>query len=200
MVLSAYEAIGGARLRAPGKILCRAWPRRVAGVRALAGGGLLRVNVEMPPGRAGQAGVTCGARLAGATAGARLNPGLLGGRGWAQRAAARCHRLPPPATALQEMNIAYSWHEGIADYVRPCLAWLQANGSSDLRYLSSRLAVYSLAQLTMDRVYPGALPPAPPRPPAPPPPRDRPPAYRHPPGACAGVLSGVGAWRRWPCS
>ncbi|KAL4436060.1 hypothetical protein ABPG77_005508 [Micractinium sp. CCAP 211/92] len=68
--------------------------------------------------------------------------------------------VPDQSDITEEMNIAYSWHEGIADYVRPCLAWLQANGSSDLRYLSSRLAVYRLAQLTMDRVYPAIAAPA----------------------------------------
>ncbi|KAL4422484.1 hypothetical protein ABPG75_008681 [Micractinium tetrahymenae] len=59
--------------------------------------------------------------------------------------------VPDQSDITEEMNVAYSWHEGIADYVRPCLAWLQANGSADLRYLASHLAVPNLAQLTMDR-------------------------------------------------
>ncbi|KAL4422470.1 hypothetical protein ABPG75_008667 [Micractinium tetrahymenae] len=37
------------------------------------------------------------------------------------------------------MNIAFAWHEGVSDFLRPCLAWLQANGSADLRYLASHL-------------------------------------------------------------
>ena len=74
----------------------------------------------------------------------------------------------PHAQPQAEMNTAYAWHDGVADFLRPCLAWLQSGGAADLRYLASRLAVSNLAELTMEREYPEALPPAPPMPPPPP--------------------------------
>ncbi|KAL4424170.1 hypothetical protein ABPG75_001471 [Micractinium tetrahymenae] len=92
--------------------------------------------------------------------------------------------LSDRGSIYEEMNLAYAWHEGIADYLRPCLAWLRSNGTANLQYLSSQLAVSKLAELTMDREYPTALPPAPPAsPPQPPPqpPRRSPPPLRSPP-------------------
>ncbi|PSC72221.1 Histone H2A [Micractinium conductrix] len=81
----------------------------------------------------------------------------------------RSLNLVPDCSAItEEMNTAYAWHDGVADFLRPCLAWLQSGGAADLRYLASRLAVSNLAELTMEREYPEALPPAPPMPPPPP--------------------------------
>lgn len=80
----------------------------------------------------------------------------------------------PPLSALlisisvvrshAEMNVAWAMHEGIADYLVPCLFWLRSGGKLDLRWLASKLTVTRLSKLTADRVYPAPFPPMPPRP------------------------------------
>lgn len=37
------------------------------------------------------------------------------------------------AAASAEMNVAYAWHEGIADHIVPCLVWFQSNGTLSLQ-------------------------------------------------------------------
>ncbi len=51
--MAVYDWLGGARLRAPGKMLCWAWPRRGTGIRPVAGGVLPRATNDTLPGRAG---------------------------------------------------------------------------------------------------------------------------------------------------
>lgn len=42
--------------------------------------------------------------------------------------------LPFPSTpACAEMNVAYAWHEGIADHIIPCLVWFASNGTLNLQ-------------------------------------------------------------------
>lgn len=31
------------------------------------------------------------------------------------------------------MNVAYAWHEGIADHIVPCLVWFASNGTLNLQ-------------------------------------------------------------------
>ncbi|EFN58162.1 hypothetical protein CHLNCDRAFT_141972 [Chlorella variabilis] len=80
---------------------------------------------------------------------------------------------PPMLTALsdrgaifEEMNVAFARHEIIADYLVPCLAWLEKEGKADLKELGRQLGVKRLRDLTMDRIYPSP-PPAPRPPPSP---------------------------------
>lgn len=37
------------------------------------------------------------------------------------------------AADAAEMNVAYAWHEGIADHIVPCLVWFQSNGTLSLQ-------------------------------------------------------------------
>lgn len=64
------------------------------------------------------------------------------------------------------MNVAFARHEIIADYLVPCLAWLEKEGKADLKELGRQLGVKRLRDLTMDRIYPSP-PPAPRPPPSP---------------------------------
>lgn len=43
--------------------------------------------------------------------------------------------VPPrlPHSCAAEMNVAYAWHEGIADHVVPCLAWFNSGGELNLQ-------------------------------------------------------------------
>ena len=49
-----YAAMGGARVRAPGKKVCRAWPRRGEGVVKVVAFGVSNATKEWPPVSAGQ--------------------------------------------------------------------------------------------------------------------------------------------------
>ncbi|MNV61144.1 hypothetical protein D3C71_1536390 [compost metagenome] len=46
--------MGGARVRAPGKKVCRAWPRRGEGMVNVLTGGILKATKDPPPVNAGQ--------------------------------------------------------------------------------------------------------------------------------------------------
>lgn len=72
--------------------------------------------------------------------------------------------LSDRSAIFEEMNVAWAMHEGIADYLVPCLFWLRSGGKLDLRWLASKLTVTRLSKLTADRVYPAPFPPMPPRP------------------------------------
>lgn len=61
------------------------------------------------------------------------------------------------------MNVAWAYHEGVADHMVPCLMWLRSGGELDLKYLARKLGVDRLRDLTMKRVH-WKPPPPPPRP------------------------------------
>jgi len=43
----------------------------------------------------------------------------------------------PAAPSYAALNLAWSWHEIVADYVRPTLMWLEARGQANLAGLVS---------------------------------------------------------------
>lgn len=59
------------------------------------------------------------------------------------------------------MNVAWAYHEGVADHMVPCLMWLRSGGELDLKYLARKLGVDRLRDLTMKRVH--WKPPPPPQ-------------------------------------
>ena len=82
--------------------------------------------------------------------------GAAGGEQSPGRRLTPCAPSPPAVPLPQppaEMNLAFAWHEGIADHVTACLIWFQSGGTLDLNQLAKALAVVKLRDLTMDRVY-----------------------------------------------
>lgn len=78
------------------------------------------------------------------------------------------------------MNVAFAYHEGLADHLVACLVWLRSNGKYNLKQLAKTLSKQKLRDITMRRVYwsppPPRPKPSPARPkPSPPRPRPRPP-------------------------
>ncbi|KAL4427844.1 hypothetical protein ABPG75_001933 [Micractinium tetrahymenae] len=55
---------------------------------------------------------------------------------------------------FQELNVAYGYHETVADYFLPSLVWLEANGQRRMGNLARSMRQYKLAALTADRYYP----------------------------------------------
>ncbi len=43
-----------------------------------------------------------------------------------------CLPSPPAGCCAAELNLAWSWHEIVSDYVRPTLVWLEKKGKADL--------------------------------------------------------------------
>ncbi|KAL4447290.1 hypothetical protein ABPG77_007323 [Micractinium sp. CCAP 211/92] len=110
--------------------------------------------------------------------------------------------LSDRSAIFEEMNVAWAMHEGIADYLAPCLFWLRSGGKLDLRWLASKLTVTRLSRLTADRVYPAPFPPMPP-PPRPPPPSPRlqlppSPVVRRPPPPTNRGMAGTATDRAPP--
>ena len=57
------------------------------------------------------------------------------------------------------MNVAFAWHESIADYFVGCLFWLEKGGNANLTVLAEAGAIHNLRTITMERAYPGPPPP-----------------------------------------
>lgn len=55
---------------------------------------------------------------------------------------------------FQELNVAYAFHETVADYFLPSLVWLEANGQRRMGNLARSMRRYKLAALTANRYYP----------------------------------------------
>ncbi|KAL4442061.1 hypothetical protein ABPG77_011322 [Micractinium sp. CCAP 211/92] len=55
---------------------------------------------------------------------------------------------------FQELNVAYAFHESVADYFLPSLVWLEANGQRRMANLARSMRQYKLAALTARRYYP----------------------------------------------
>ncbi|EFN58232.1 hypothetical protein CHLNCDRAFT_57065 [Chlorella variabilis] len=112
---------------------------------------------------------------------AKWNRKLVGRVDWLHMSPSKAPMLSvlsDRSTIFEEMNVAWAYHEGVADHMVPCLMWLRSGGELDLKYLARKLGVDRLRDLTMKRVH-WKPPPPPPRPSAkrrpPPPPKKRPP-------------------------